>query len=436
MKNSSLRGPVSASVAGSSPKTRREPGARVSSCPTAGTTAVASDSSDRSALAGSGSGPGPRAGRSTFAAPAPPRRPRPWPPLRCGGGGTQPSGVTLDDVASPSSPTCTSTTTTVMLSAPPCSLAASTSRCAASPGSSTSPQDVGHLVDPDLVGQAVRAQEHAVAGAQLQLPHVGLDLGGHAEGAGEDVALGMDGRLLLGHLAVAHALLGQAVVVGDLGELAAGEDVGPGVTDVGQRQHVPALGPAHQRHGGERRPHAAEVGVGLALVPDRGVGLREGLAQPLDRRRPLEGLLERLDGDPRRHLAADVAAHAVGDRVEVRALERQVLVDGADPPDVGGRSRPQHRQRETSKTVEPIWSRSPLPEPHGLRDLLGVDERPVGRAEVLDPELVVAPEEAGVERRRVDVLGHGDPAAGRAPDGQLVVEVVACARRARAAGPP
>ena len=165
----------------------------------------------------------------------------------------------------------------------------------------------------------------------------------------------------LGHLAVAHPLLGQAVVVGDLGHLALGEDVGPGVADVGQRQHVPALGAAHQRHGGQRRAHAAEVGVGLALVPDGGVGLREGLAQPVDGRRPFEGLLERLDGDPGRHLAADVAAHAVGDGVEVRALERQILVDGADPPDVGGGPRPQHRQRETSKTVEPIWSRSPLP---------------------------------------------------------------------------
>ena len=140
-----------------------------------------------------------------------------------------------------------------------------------------------------------------------------------------------------------------------------GEDVGPGVAHVGQRQHVPALGAAHQRHGRERGPHATQVGVDLALVPDRGVGLREGLAQPVDRRRPLEGLVERLDGDPGRHLAADVAAHAVGHRVEVRPLERQVLVDGADPPDVGGRARPQHRQRETSKTVEPIWSRSPLP---------------------------------------------------------------------------
>ncbi len=222
-------------------------------------------------------------------------------------------------------------------------------------------QDVCDLVGPDLIGQAVRAEEHAVAGAQRELPHVGLDLGGNAEGAGEDMALGVDGCLLLCHFAVAHPLLGQAVVVSDLRQLAPGEDVGPGVADVGQGQHVLAPGTAHQRHGGERCPHAAEVRVGLALLPDRGVGLHEGLAQPLDARCPLERLVERLHGDPRRHLTADVTTHAVRDRVEVGALERQVLVHRADPADVGGRARPQNGQRETSKTVEPIWSRSPLP---------------------------------------------------------------------------
>ena len=74
-----------------------------------------------------------------------------------------------------------------------------------------------------------------------------------------------------------------------------------------------------------------------------------------------KALVERLDGHPGRHLPADVAPHAVGDRIEIRALERQILIDGADPPHIGGGPRPQHRQRETSKTVEPIWSRSPLP---------------------------------------------------------------------------
>ncbi len=222
-------------------------------------------------------------------------------------------------------------------------------------------EDVGDLVAPDLVGQAVRAEEHPVTGTQLQLPHVGFHLRGDAEGAGEDVPLGVDGRLLLGHFAVAHPLLGQAVVVGDLGHFAPGEDIGARVPDVGQGEHVPALRATHQCHGRQRRPHATEVAVRLALVPHRGVGLREGLAQPFDGRLPLESLVERLDRHPGRHLSAHVTTHAVGDRIEIRSLEGQILIHGADPPHMGGGPRPQHCQRETSKTVEPIWSRSPLP---------------------------------------------------------------------------
>ena len=197
-------------------------------------------------------------------------------------------------------------------------------------------EDAGHLFGPDLVGQAVRAEEHAVTRAQLQLPHVGFHLGRDPEGPGEDVPLGVDGRLLFAHLAVAHALLGQAVVVGDLGYSAPGEDIGAGVADVGQRQHVAALRASNQCHGRQRRTHATEVAIRLALVPDCGIGLREGLAQPVGRRHPFEGLLERLDGHSCRHLPSDMASHAVGHRIEIRAHERQILIDGADPPHVGG----------------------------------------------------------------------------------------------------
>ena len=270
-------------------------------------------------------------------------------------------GVTLEAAPSPSSPTCTSTTTTVMLSAPPCPLAASTSRSSRLGGVVDLAQNGGDFIAAHLVGEPVRAQEQPVAGAEPELPHVGVDLGGHPESTREDVPLGMDRRLLFGHFALAHALLGQAVVVGDLGDVAPGEEVSPGVTDIGQRQHVLAPGPAHQRHRGECGPHATEIDVDLTLVPHRGVGLREGLEQSLDGRRPFERLFERLDRDPGRHLAADVTAHAVSDGVEIGALQRQILVDVAHPSHVGGGPRPQHRQRETSKTVEPIWRRSPLP---------------------------------------------------------------------------
>ena len=222
-------------------------------------------------------------------------------------------------------------------------------------------EDLRHFVRAHLVGQAVGAEQEPVPGAQLQLPHVGLHLGGDPEGAGQDVPLGVDGGLRLGHLAVAHPLLGQAVVVGHLDHLPLGEHVRPRVADVGQRQHVVAVGTADQRHRGQGGAHAPQVQVRLALLPNGGVRLGEGVTQSVGGRLALEGLLERLDRHTCRHLAADVAAHAVGHGVEVGPLERHVLVDGAHPPDVGGRAGPQHGHRDTSNTVEPIWSRSPLP---------------------------------------------------------------------------
>ena len=134
MKNSSLRGPSPASDVGSSPKPRRAPGARVSSI---GTEAVATTPvSDCQQPVGSEVGGAPGDSASEV------------PPAAglhhgCRGGAhggrgrARPRGVTLATVPCPSSPTCTSTTTTVMLSAPPCSLAAWTSRPAACSGSST-----------------------------------------------------------------------------------------------------------------------------------------------------------------------------------------------------------------------------------------------------------------------------------------------------------
>ncbi len=272
-----------------------------------------------------------------------------------------PSGRTLVAASPSPSPTCTSITTTVMLSAPPCSLATSTSCRAAAAGSSTEPRTAAISSAPTSLDRPSEQRTKPVARVQLELPHVGVHLGGDPERPGQDVPLRVDRGLLLGHLALAHPLFGQAVIVGDLGQAAAGEHVGPRVPHVGQGQHVVPPGAAHQRGRGQRGSHAAQVGVGLALVPHGGVGLRDGLAQPRRGRHPLESLLERLDGHPRRHLATHVAAHPVGHRVEVGTFERQVLVDGANTPDVGRRAGPQDGHRETSNTVEPIWRRSPFP---------------------------------------------------------------------------
>ncbi len=262
-------------------------------------------------------------------------------------------------------------------------------------------------------------------GAQLELPHVRVDLGGHAEGPGQDVPLGVDGRLRLGHLAVAHALLGQAVVVGDLGHLPVGEDVGPRIA-----RHWPAPGrpgprrrrpgpwrsawspcPAGRRWPGSRarprcwpprRPRAGPPTVGARSKACSSVSTATRAATSPPTWPPMPSATAKRFG-----------RSSGMSWLIVRT--RPTSVAEPDRSTVTGRPR-----RPSSRS----GAGRPCPAASRLLDLLGVDERAVGRAEVLDPELVVAPEEAGVQRRGVDVLGHGDAATGRAPDRQLVVEVV------------
>ena len=78
-------------------------------------------------------------------------------------------------------------------------------------------------------------------------------------------------------------------------------------------------------------------------------------------------------------------------------------------------------------TVEPIWTWSPRLTTIGRGHLAAVEVGAVGRAEVLDVELVVAGEDAGVDLRRVVVV-EGDLAAGGPPDRELVAEGVDLAR--------
>jgi len=78
----------------------------------------------------------------------------------------------------------------------------------------------------ELVGEPVAAEHDPVARANLQFPHVGFDVSGNAEGAGEDVALRMHRRFLFGDLAVPHPLLGQAVIGRHLHDSIFGKEVG------------------------------------------------------------------------------------------------------------------------------------------------------------------------------------------------------------------
>ena len=204
-------------------------------------------------------------------------------------------------------------------------------------------------------------------------PEVHLDGLVDAEHARDDVALRVDLGLLRRDLALAHEVGHHAVVLRELRERAAPEEVAPTVAHVGDQEvlrqlrvvvdrlvGVGLLG--HEGQGHHGGAHAAQVGVGIALVADAVVGDGDGLGERVGGRAPV-GHLQRLHGQPGGHLTTLVAAHAVGHDEQVAVTEQHeaVLVDRAQPADVGGRPGPQYDPRHdpSSSTVLPICSLSP-----------------------------------------------------------------------------
>ena len=217
---------------------------------------------------------------------------------------------------------------------------------------------LGHLVE-----ETVRAQQVPVAVVRVDHEHVDGDAVVHAQHAGDDVALRVDRRLLGREAALAHQVGDQAVVGGELVELALRPAVAARVAHVGDGQHLGALVvDDRERHDGGA--HARQLGVVRPGAVHRRVGVLHGVDQAVDR--PLdEAAPQRLAGDLRCDLTAAVAAHAVGDRPQAGLVAGQVvvLVVRADAPDVRRPAPPQRRPvcprgHWSSSTVSPICSLS------------------------------------------------------------------------------
>ena len=73
-----------------------------------------------------------------------------------------------------------------------------------------------------------------------------------------------------------------------------------------------------------------------------------------------EGGSQRLDGEAGRDVTSSSTAHAVSDDAELHGLVVEVLIDGADPPDVARGTGTEDDHFVTSKIVSPIWTRSPF----------------------------------------------------------------------------
>ena len=199
--------------------------------------------------------------------------------------------------ARPASST-TSTTTTVTLSRPPPSLArrTSSSRGVGRVGQAAQHRRrcrLGHLVE-----QAVGAQHVAVAVVRDDRQHVDRHVVVDAEHPGEDVALRVDRRLLGRQAALAHQVGDQAVVGGELLELAAARGGRPGSR---RRWRWPGSArPARRRPAAMATivvPMPARSGSPLPASVDGGVGGLDGVDQPVDRVAGRSDSVERLARD-------------------------------------------------------------------------------------------------------------------------------------------
>ena len=200
--------------------------------------------------------------------------------------------------------------------------------------------------------------------------------------------------------------------------------VGAGVAHVHEDEPVP-LAHGHEGGGDQGGAHAPQRRVVQLRFPDGPVGVRTAATRP-----SVVGVRVK-----RRWSAAMAVAAATSPPAwppmpsatakRVRLSRALVLVDGADPTDVGGRSRAQDghgrpgHQRATSKTVPPTWSRSPRPRRVAASMRSAFTQVPLVEPRSSTQSVPSRRKTRAWRCRGVGVL-HADPAAGGPADGDLV----------------
>ena len=183
--------------------------------------------------------------------------------------------------------------------------------------------------------QAVAAEQEDVAGPDLAVGAVDLDLAADADGARENMAHRVANRLLRLHQPAVDHFLDLAVIAAELDEVAVAQQIGAAVADP-----LDQVALAADKQGDDGGPHLPAALA--ALCGDRLVRRPHRLGDALARRVEVVGQVdhaELADHPSRRPLAALVAAHPVGDRPEALALARAEAVLIVDPhaPLVGQR---------------------------------------------------------------------------------------------------
>ena len=175
--------------------------------------------------------------------------------------------------------------------------------------------------------EAIGAEQETVPGLGLAGQRAGLHL--HSilvpHGLAEHVPLGVTDGLLRGDDALGHHTRDLGVVLGQLLELPAPEQVRPAIPDMAQENLLP-----QQQQGGHGRPHALEVRGLKGAIEDLLVRGLNGLSQP--RLRVLRGagevaLAHCPHGDTAGVIPSSHPPHSVGHDDEPPVLlEAQVII--------------------------------------------------------------------------------------------------------------
>ena len=191
-------------------------------------------------------------------------------------------------------------------------------------------QGILDLVVEDHARQAVGADEQAVAGFDVDLVDVGVEVRVAAQRARDHRTLRMRARLFGRELPGLDHVGHQAVVARELLELALVQQVRARVAYLGDDQ---SLAFQHGRgHGGS---HALAAAPFARCLDDGAVRLLDGAAERFPVRMFGGKFGQHAHGYLGRHFACGVAAHAVGDGEQGRRDHEAVLVVIAKAADVG-----------------------------------------------------------------------------------------------------
>ena len=213
---------------------------------------------------------------------------------------------------------------TVMLSSPPPRFAAETSDFVARSRSSRCVSTTSRMSSSSTMSVRPSEQRRKTSPSpRLDRERVDVDVGVGADRARDHRALRMRLGLLARELAALQQLVHERVILGQLLELAAADEVGARVADVPDRH----LARPRRARRSSSSPCPTSAGSLVRALVDAAVRLLDQRRHLLRRRtRARIGLLERRGGELRGDLARLRAAHAVGDGEERRRDDVRVLV--------------------------------------------------------------------------------------------------------------